>query len=203
MSNNINNNPDSKLNTTNPNNDNNNINDIFIYELLENHINYCNAIEKISINIKGMKNIRQPNFPESLSEYIAKKCYSEKYNKCVIFGKSGDLLCDGEKIEVKAFASNSPSSFGPKENWKELIFVDAQKFKEKKFKIYKINLSNEDIKWKNLKVNLTETFNDQCNKKRRPRIKFSQIYKMLKNDTELLFDGQISLENNKIKFSNN
>jgi hypothetical protein len=65
--------------------------DIYIYNFLETHIKYCENIQKINTSIDGIKKIRQPVFPETLSEYIAKSVYGLKYNKCVKFGNSCDF----------------------------------------------------------------------------------------------------------------
>jgi hypothetical protein len=176
--------------------------DVYIYNFLEVHVKYCVSLMEINKKIDGIKKIRQPNFPETISEYIAKNLYSSKYNKCVKFGSSGDLVCDGKKIEVKAFTSDGPSSFGPDEKWDELIFVDAKDFKDMNFKIYKISLANNSEKWKNIKVNANETFSKQCDDGKRPRICFKQIKDILKNDVELIFDGNLTLENQKIVFNN-
>ena len=112
------------------------------------------------------------------------------------------LVCGDMKIEVKAFTSTGPASFGSNEKWNELIFVDASDFKSKNFKIYIIALSNDHDKWKNIKVNSNETFFKQCVDGKRPRIKFSQIKTMLNEYVELLFSGKLSFENNKINFNN-
>ena len=53
-------------------------------------------------------------------------------------------------------------------------------------------LSNKSDIWKNIKVNKNETFQDQCDQKRRPRIKFNNLinqisYKYIK----IIFDGNI------------
>jgi len=76
----------------------NNNDDIYIYDLLTKHIEYCNLIDNINKKIKNMKKIRQPNFPESISEYIVKKCYENKYIVDVNFGKIGDLVCNNIRI---------------------------------------------------------------------------------------------------------
>jgi hypothetical protein len=175
--------------------------DKYIYELLNKHIEYCNLIDDINKKIKNMKKIRHPNFPESISEYIVKKCYENKYKVDVNFGKIGDLVYKDTRIEVKAFTSSGPSSFGPDEKWNQLIFVDASLFREKKFKIYQIDLSNDDPNWKNIKVNSKDTYEDHCKQKRRPRILFSSIYKILNDFIKVLFDGIIKIDENKLNFS--
>jgi hypothetical protein len=82
-----------------------------------------------------------------------------------------------------------------------LIFVDASLFREKKFKIYQIDLSNDNPNWKNIKVNSKDTYEDHCKQKRRPRILFSSIYKILNDFIKVLFDGIIKIDENKLNFS--
>ena len=173
--------------------------DVNVYNFFKAHIEYCEKIKIINEKINKIKKIRQPNFPEVISEYIAKKVYEKLYKKKVKFGKSGDLVCEDKKIEVKAFTSNGPSSFGPTETWDELIFVNATNFKKNRFKVYIINLSNDCEKWKNIKINSKETYNDQCIDGKRPRINFSSIQKKLEDEIELIFEGIIIIEKNEIK----
>lgn len=174
----------------------------YIFEFLERHIQYCNSVNTINSKLLNVKRIRQPNFPEVISEYIAKIYYTQKYNKSVEFGETGDLIVnpDKQKIEVKAFTSKGPTSFGPTETWNKLMFIDARLFKKKRFKIYIIDLQNDCKKWKNLKMNHKETFEDQCLSKRRPRIKFNKIKEVLKDDVQLIFDGLLTLDNNSLNF---
>jgi len=121
----------------------NNINDDFTYdilnELLDAHITYITNIKKINSKlINKNKEIRNPNFPEAISENIVKFAYNYVYKKCPSWNTlSGDLeLYDDTlkkilKLEVKGFSSNGPSSFGPTEQWNKLYFIDCQKFIEK------------------------------------------------------------------------
>jgi hypothetical protein len=161
--------------------------------LLNNYIQYSSIINDINQKLQ-YKKIRNINFPSEISENLVKITLQNKYNKTVSWNiKSGDLLNNNEKIEVKCFSSSGPSSFGPSEKWDILYFVNAIKYKEKKFKIYEIKLSNDNIEWKNLKINNTQTFEDQCKQKRRPRLPFNNIKKQLdKQYINKIFDGYIS-----------
>ena len=106
--------------------------------------------------------------------------------------KGGDLMYNNDKIEVKTFTSSGPSSFGPKESWKTIYFLDATKFLQNYYICYEVNLQNDDEKWKNIKVNKKQTFHDQCAQKRRPRISFSKILPQLdKSDVKKIYDGNI------------
>jgi hypothetical protein len=95
-------------------------------------------------------------------------------------------------IEVKGFSSNWPISFGPKEKWNRLYIVDCQKTMDKIFKIYEIKISNEDDIWENIKINKKQTFKDQCNEKRRPRICFNLLKKQLNANCKLVFDDHLN-----------
>lgn len=57
--------------------------------------------------------------------------------------------------------------------------MDARKFMTRIFDIYLVKLSNDSDIWKNLKINKTQTYENQCNEKRRPRICFNNIIKQI------------------------
>tara|TARA_Y100000356_G_scaffold107674_1_gene93825 strand:+ start:573 stop:1172 length:600 start_codon:yes stop_codon:yes gene_type:complete len=96
-----------------------------------------------------------------------------------------------KKLEFKFFTSNGPCSFGPKEKWDTIYFLDGLNYQDYKFKLYEIPLSNVSEEWKNLKVNKTETFADQASVGRRPRIKFDSIMSQLSNNCQLIWEGDI------------
>jgi hypothetical protein len=149
---------------------------------------YCKT--KIDIYKKKKKKHRLPNFPEDISENIVKYIIKKKFDYCPLWDtKKGDLFYKGAQLEVKCFSSCGPSSFGPNESWDEIYFLDATNFLNDKFKCYKINLSNKDKKWKKIKVNSTQTYEDQCVQKRRPRISFKRIKAQLEDNIELIYSG--------------
>lgn len=158
-----------------------------IEELLKAYMNYCDAKRKFS------KKSRRPNFPEEVSENLV---------KCILYIKfdinsewkigGGDLRENGNKLEVKCFSSTGPTSFGPSESWECIYFLDATKYLENKFILYKVALRNDSHEWMNLKINnKKETYADQCAQKRRPRIGFKKIYEQLENHIEIIFSGSI------------
>ena len=51
-----------------------------------------------------------------------------------------------------------------------------------------------------IKVNKNETYEDQCDKGRRPRINFHKLYEKIKDHTNIIFDGHIEFINNEILF---
>lgn len=152
---------------------------VLVDKLLENYNKNILLNQEIN-SVLSLKKIRNYNFPSEISENIAKYAICHKYGIMPNWDtKSGDLILFNKKIEVKGFTSIGPSSFGPNENWDILCFVDATQHKTKYFKIYMIFLSNKNPMWYNIKVNSKETYLDHCNQKRRPRIKFTDIYKQL------------------------
>jgi DNA (cytosine-5)-methyltransferase 1 len=140
--------------------------------------NYKEQREIVESLIKDHKiRLRKPNFPEHLSEYVVKNIIKGSFK-----GKTGDLCLKrgGKvlKIEIKCFSSTGPSSFGPKEGWDIIVFVDA--VKHPTITVYISETSNTDVCWKNLKVSKGQTFEDQCLENRRPRLPFSEIRKSIK-----------------------
>jgi hypothetical protein len=158
-------------------------------KLFEIYCNYCIEIKNTERTLQNLK-IRRPVFPEIISEYIVLK-FLQKYNtsqeqhcKNILYIKdpSGDLLkIDNTlkiKIEIKCSSSKGPLSFGPTQKFDELYCVDASDFLNDKIIIYKIN---EPHKIKELYVNKFETFQQQCEQKRRPRISLQNILSNRKN----------------------
>jgi hypothetical protein len=150
---------------------------------------HCCVIKKINSSLK-LKKIRRNNFPEVISENIV-LFYLQKYsisNCTYTWDTTGYLLKIQNninyKIEVKCSSSNGPLSFSPVCNFHELYCVDATDFMNNNFKIYKIN---GNIKY--LQINKTQTFLDQCNEKRRPRLSLELLLKQLPH--ELLFNDSI------------
>lgn len=160
-------------------------------ELFVSFKKYCR--KRKEIYEKKQKKQRLPNFPEDISENLVRFFIEIKEgNKCKWNTKVGDLIINEKlKCEVKCFLSTGPTSFGPKEKWDILYFLDATDFLKNQFKIYKIELSSENKKILNLKVNKKQTFEDQCLQGRRPRLSFKQIKEQLdENDIKLVFSGK-------------
>ena len=121
---------------------------------------------------------RRQNFPSEVSENIASFALYKKYNIETIWdtkkiNAKGDLIVankgDTDKItfspeqiiEVKAFSSLGPSSFGPNEEWSMISFVDATQYKDKHFKVYLIRLSNQSPIWREIVISgCSNTRND-------------------------------------------
>jgi Bsp6I restriction endonuclease. len=116
------------------------------------------------------------NFPSELSENFA--CYALEYmlNK----GKGGDAYDPktNKIVEMKASSSekdSAPSSFSPKEEFDELVFIKLNREEDAVY-IYLTGYSSEDIK--KIEVNKNETLGEQQDKRRRPR--FSIMDKIIK-----------------------
>jgi hypothetical protein len=172
--------------------------DNYILPLLDRYVDTILMHETINKTLTKKKKIRNENFPSHLSENIVKVClnkllYSDSDKKVSWNTDVGDLQIGTDKLEVKAFSSLGPSSFGPEESWTKLYFLDATNVIEKKFKVYEVNLTNTNDLWQNIQVNSIQTYRDQCLEGRRPRFNFKHIQKQLPSEyIKLLFDGHIS-----------
>lgn len=154
-------------------------------------------INKINDELQ-YKKIRHENFPSYISENLVKiflnnTKYLNKKNKVLWNVKGGDLKYKDKKFEIKGFTSCGPLSFGPTENWDKIYFVDAIDIKILNIIIYVIKLNNKNKLWKNLFVNSTETYEQQCNQHRRPRMHFSSICDQLpKKYIKQIYKGNIN-----------
>ncbi len=192
----------------NNNNNNNDINKLekkfnlkVLNTYLDKFIDFNKSISELNTNL-NYKKIRNINFPSEISENIVKYCIFNKYKLMPDWDTtlSGDLNLQlnnkNIKIEVKAFSSKGPISFGPNEFWDWIYFVDAKNYKQKHFKIYELKLSSLDINWLNIKLNKTETIKDQQLLKRRPRIRFDLLLTQLKKnniDYDIIFNNTIDI----------
>ena len=136
--------------------------------VLKTWIKYKNALRKID----G----RNPNIPEALTEGIVTKHFENTFRKIKVLRNNDKSITKfdcykkdtKEIIEVKG-CSVTPdlTSWSPKPHFDFFCFVDFSSL-DGKYKIYKINISSEELK--NLKVNENgETFQEQIDSKRRPR----------------------------------
>jgi hypothetical protein len=140
-------------------------------------------------------NIRHQNPPEDITENIAKFIIhnyddpSCKWSKGI--GLKGDLFSSkySLKSEVKAFTSDGPSQFGPKKTFDMLYFLDLRKWIEDQIILWRVNLTNESPEMKKLKINKTQTHQDQCSEGRRPRISWDKLYPQISDHCEKIFEG--------------
>jgi len=160
-----------------------------IISVLDGYITYSNCIEKIKDTFNSL---RMPNFPEFVSENLAKFIIQSTLNisPCWKNG-TGDLECSGKKFEVKCFTSTGPSSFGPEEKWDELFFLDATDYINKNFICYRVKMTHTEFK--SVRVNSTQLFGEQCLQGRRPRLSFKQLNDQLpEGKIDVLFKGNIN-----------
>jgi hypothetical protein len=167
-----------------------NLNNQQLNDFFELFYNYYINLEEF--RKKNKIKVRLPNFAEGLSENIIRAYIINKENKVCEASITGDLLVnDNIRVEVKCFASSGPTSFGPKEKWDHIYFLDATNFKNKQFKIYKSELSNTSDEWKNIQISKIDKYNDVCMKGKRPRINFSILKNQLAKDIKLVFEGKL------------
>ena len=170
-------------------------------ECLEKYISALDFNKKINLLMSNKKR-RNENFPSDISENIVKFAIARKYNIMPCWDtKKGDLVINKKdifkQIEVKGFTSPGPSSFGPKEMWDWIYFVDGIDIRNKKIKVYEIKLSNTSEIWRYIKITKTETYGEQCDRRVRPHCGFEKIFKpQLGDHCKLIFDGHISELNN-------
>jgi hypothetical protein len=176
--------------------------DIYTEEILKKrfyqHKDYVLSTKKI-IDETGL-NIRLPNTPEDISEntakFIIRSWVNDPTTKWSKSSKlnikiSGDLISLIEGIqEVKCFTSTGPLSFGPKEAWNVVYFLDFVNWLDNKIILWRVNLSNTSDEWKSIKVNKNQTFDNQAEQGRRPRSGWEDIKKQLnEKHYEKVFDG--------------
>jgi len=163
-----------------------------IFQSLEKYIDYYD-------HRKELPDIRAPNFPEHISENICKFLVNKYENlNCTNSKDKGDLLFIFNdkvmRIEVKAFISDGPSTFGPEEYWDILYFLDCKDFKNRNFKLYKINLASNSDKFLNLQITKNKRFGDKSKiKGYRPRFNFYKVIEQFGNDCTLIYDGNLSI----------
>lgn len=169
-----------------------------IYQFLDKYIEYNKFIDNLNSSLI-YKKIRHNNFPSEISENIVKYIIYKKYNIMPIWDLllTGDLILkfnnkyiQNKKIEIKTFSSIGPISFGPTESWDWIYFVDCTEYNKYIFKIYELKKSNTNTNWLNIYINQQQTFLDQIKQKRRPRIKFNNLYKQLL-DIKLIYHDSI------------
>lgn len=114
--------------------------------------------------------------------------YCKNTVKCVVVPDEDTCT----RVEIKNFTSSGPMSFGPDECWDTLLILDGIEYRDMKFKLYEIPYSNASPLWSTMKINKKETFLEQCQQKRRPRISFDGVRDQLgENRCHLIWEGDI------------
>jgi len=145
-----------------------------------------NTTKKIGVKV------RLPCIPEDISENIVKQIIRNKLQDetsrwdC----KNGDLQSEKEgKQECKCFTSNGPLSFTPSSDWDTIYFLDAQNWLNDHFILYRIPLKRTSSEWKNIKVNKSQSFEDQTKQGRRPRIKWILLKPQIESHCSKVYEG--------------
>ena len=139
----------------------------------------------------GIK-VRMSGIPEDISENIIKNIIHNKLNdktsrwNC----NNGDLQSEKEGIqECKCFTSDGPLSFTPSSHWDVIYFLDARKWLDDNYTLYRIPLKRTSEEWKNIKMNKIQTFEDQTNQGRRPRINWESLYPQIESHCNKVYEG--------------
>ena len=152
------------------------------------HKNYVISRKQLALRL-GIK-FRLPSIPEDISENIIKFIIHKCGDKSCSWDCKGDLISRSEGIqECKCFTSIGPISFTPSSDWDVIYFLDARDWLNDRFILYKVKLKRTSEMWKSIIINKTQTFNDQCNQKRRPRIGWIQLYPQIKSYCEQIYSG--------------
>ena len=135
---------------------------------------------------------RMSGIPEDISENIIKHIINNKLNdktsrwNC----NNGDLQSEKEGIqECKCFTSDGPLSFTPSSHWDVIYFLDARKWLDDNYTLYRIPLKRTSEEWKNIKMNKIQTFEDQTNQGRRPRIIWESLYPQIESHCNKVYEG--------------
>ena len=81
------------------------------------------------------------------------------------------------------------SSFGPKKKFGVIYFLDMRQWLNNKFILWKVNVSSDSPEWKQIKMNKTQTHEEQCEKGRRPHISWDNIHPQISNKCIKVYDG--------------
>jgi len=142
---------------------------------------------------------QRANTPEGLTESVVAKDLPNVYRKISVKkNKKGITKFDcykkdtNEIIEVKGCSiPNDLTSWSPKPYFDFFCFVDFSSL-DGKYKIFKININSEELK--SLEISANETFQEQIDKKRRPRFSVYEKFITPKNRCTGLpiFEGDLN-----------
>lgn len=139
---------------------------------------------------------RLPSIPEDISENLIKFALRCRHDPTSSWNTktSGDLLSALEgKQECKCFTSVGPISFTPSSNWDVIYFLDATRWLEDHFILYRVPLQMISTEWKEIKINKNQTFYAQTQQGRRPRIGWSQLYPQLQAHCKKIAEGSFEV----------
>ena len=154
------------------------------------HMNYVKLRKESGERLKIK--FRLPHIPEDISEniikFIIRNWVGDKTSTWSC--KSGDLHSDVEGTqECKCFTSDGPLSFSPSTTWNVIYFLDARKWLDNKYVLYRVNLTKTSEKWQALRMSKTQTFGEQMKQGRRPRIIWKDLTPQIDGDYTKVFEG--------------
>jgi hypothetical protein len=156
-------------------------------------LRYQYALHKLYVQERKKTGVRLPGMPEDISENIIKFILHSLGDTTSVwkYKNNGDLYSTLEgKQECKCFTSSGPISFTPVSEWDVIYFLDARRWLEDDtVTLYKCNLKRSSEEWKRIRVNKTQTFHEQCEQGRRPRICWDALHPQIEH--EKVFEGNV------------
>lgn len=153
------------------------------------HKNYVQ--ESIQISKESGIVFRFPSIPEDISENLIKFILHRTHDPTSRWDtKTGDLFSTKEgKQECKCFTSVGPISFTPHSDWDVIYFLDATQWLKDHFILYRIPLRMSSPEWMSVQINRRQTYRDQSDQGRRPRIGWLPLYSQMKAYCEKIAEG--------------
>ena len=139
--------------------------------------------------------LRQSNIPEWFTENLMIHIINNyggigRVKWCRLVGLGGDMCCEMyERVEGKSFASPGPSSFGPDKKFDIIFFLDMKEWREDKWVLWQVNLNHTSSEWKGIKMNKTESFDDQTEQGKRPHIAWDRMHPQIHDHCVKIYDG--------------
>lgn len=148
----------------------------------------CDAFMKWKDLNNTIKNYatRGINMPEVISEPLGCWCLDLLWNRGSIVGDATNPK-NNEKIEFKATSNfdYDLTSFGPKTQFDDLVFL---RFNVEEYLLYVYDLHINSEEFGNIKVNATETVQNQKDEKRRPHVRMIEIFDLDNIEPNVIFD---------------
>lgn len=141
----------------------------FLAQRLNRYIRNEQEIDEDNKLLGPSKQLRHANFDSDISENIVKFAIYNYFGIMPTWQTTvGDLQYVTEdkrtlQFEVKGFMSQGPSSFGPKEAWHCIFFVNCMRYKEKYFTVYCIPLENTSTEWRSINMKVDPVDFDEEN----------------------------------------
>lgn len=148
---------------------------------------------------------RNVGLPSDVSEQITAFILRHNGDYTCRKPRIGDLESDTQgKIEVKSFTTDGATSFGSKTKWDVLYFLDAKRWRDDWYRLYRIPVPHDSIIWQELEFSKDSTFAQKIETQHaratpvRPRTQFSNICAQLCTKDprlcEIVFEGHLTRE---------